>query len=134
MHKWAKIDHLITKFNVVTTLIERMKTGFVDMEIRHLFIEQLRLHGFPMPELNTFAGDLEELERISNEVGGIKNQIILLQNELKTEGKRETTSLQKQLIIVAIALGINYRLNSKEITTLEWIEMCKIMEEKAKEN
>lgn len=134
LHKWAKIDHLITKFNVVTTLIERMKTGFVDMEIRHLFIEQLRLHGFPMPELNTFAGDLEELERISNEVGGIKNQIILLQNELKTEGKRETTSLQKQLIIVAIALGINYRLNSKEITTLEWIEMCKIMEEKAKEN
>ena len=134
LHKWAKIDHLITKYKIVLTLVERMKTGFEDMEIRHLFIEQLRLHGFPMPELNTFVGDLEELERISNEVGGIKNQIILLQNELKTEGKKETTSLQKQLIIVAIALGINYRLNAKEITTLEWIEMCKIMEEKAKEN
>lgn len=136
LQKWAKIDNLTTKYNVVMILVQRMWKGFAEnqMETRYLFIEQLNLHGFPMPKINTLSGDAEELMNISQEMQGIKNKIILLQNELKEEGKKETTSLQKQLIIVAIALGINYRLNSKEITTLEWIEMCKIMEEKSKNN
>lgn len=136
LQKWAKIDNLTTKYNVVMILVQRMWKGFAEnqMETRYLFIEQLNLHGFPMPKINTVSGDAEELMNISQEMQGIKNKIILLQNELKDEGKKETTSLQKQLIIVAIALGINYRLNAKEITTLEWIEMCKIMEEKSKNN
>jgi hypothetical protein len=134
LHKWAKIDALSVKYNIIIALIKRMKVGFIDTEIRYLFVEQLILHGFPMPKINTFAGDLEELNRISEEVGGIKNQIILLQNELKSEGKKETTSLQKQLLIVSMALNLGYRLNPKEITTLEWVEMCKLMIEKSKDN
>lgn len=136
LQKWAKIDNLTTKYNIVNILIQRMWKGFADcqMETRYLFIEQLNLHGFPMPKINTVEGDAEELIRISTECQGIKNQIILLQNELKVEGKKETVSLQKQLLIVSMALTLGYRLNSKEITTLEWIEMCKLMEEKAKNN
>jgi len=136
LQKWAKIESLTTKYNIVCLLIKVLWDGFAptQMEMRYKFIEKLGLLGFPMEKINTLDGDKEELLRINVEVEGIKNKIILLQNELKDDSKKETSSLQRQIQIVTLGLGYNYRLDPKEITLSEWLEMCKLMEEKSKSN
>jgi hypothetical protein len=136
LQKWAIIENLTTKYNIVSLLIKVIWDGFApnQMEMRYKFIDKLSLLGFPMEKVNTLDGDKEELLRISTEVEGIKNKIILLQNELKGDSQKESSSLQKQLQIVTLGLGYNYRLDPRQVMLAEWLEMCKLMEEKAKNN
>jgi len=134
LQKWAKINNLMTKYNVVNALLDRFSMGFADiqLEMRLQFIKQLKLHGFKMSEVNTPDGDIEDIIRIRQEVQGIKTKIKLLEGELKDDGRKESVSLQRQLQIATIGLSYPYRLNPKEISVAEWIEICKMLEEQNK--
>jgi len=134
LQKWAKINNLMTKYNVVNALLDRFSMGFADiqLEMRLQFVKQLKLHGFKMSEVNTPDGDVEDIIRIRQEVQGIKTKIKLLEQELKDDGRKESVSLQRQLQIATIGLSYPYRLNPKEISVAEWIEICKMLEEQNK--
>jgi hypothetical protein len=136
MKKLAEIHTLQLKYNIVKSLVNRMWLGFADndMETRLLFVKELARHGFKMQEINTKEGDAEELMRLNVGVDGIKTKIHLLEKELTKEDKIESSSLAKQLQIATIGLQYSYRLNPKEITVSEWIEITKLLEEKSKQN
>ena len=108
--------------------------GNNQMELRLLFVKELAKHGYKMSEVNTVDGDAIELSRLNTGCEGIKTKISLIEMELNKDAKVETTSLAKQLQIATIGLQYPYRLNPKEITVSEWIEICKLLEEKAKQN
>ena len=136
LQSWAKIDALKTQYNIVKSLLNRMHLGFADfqMETRLLFIKELSKHGFKMPEINSIDGDYVELQRLNTSCEGIRTKIALIEIELNKDAKIETTSLSRQLQIATLGLQYPYRLNAKEITVSEWIEICKLLEEKAKQN
>lgn len=135
LQKMGEIETLKLKYYLVKSLINRMWLGFANdqMETRLLFIKELTKHGFRMPEINTLDGDAVELQRLNTGCEGIKTRISLIEIELKKDEKVVSTSLAKQLLIAQIGLQIN-RINPKEITVVEWIEMCKLLEEKSKQN
>ena len=136
LQKSARIEELKTKYFVVKSLINRIWIGFGNNqnETRYAMIKELSNHGFKMPTINTLNGDREELTRLNIGCDGIKTKIILLQNELNKDAKVESISLMKQIQIATIGLQYPYRINSKEISVMEWIEICKLLEEKAKQN
>jgi hypothetical protein len=84
--------------------------------------------------MNSISGDIEQCNMILHQLQGIKTQISLLQSTLKEDGQLQKITLQRQLQIATIALSYPYRLNPKEITVAEWIEIGKLMQEKAKQN
>lgn len=136
LQKWAEIEVLKTKYFVVKSLINRMWLGFGNdqMELRLLFVKELAKHGFRMSEINTIDGDGVELQRLNAGCEGIKTKIALIESELNKDAKVETTSLAKQLQIATIGLQYPYRLDAKTITVSEWIEICKLLDEKVKQN
>jgi len=136
LQKWCEIETLKLKYHVVKSLINRMWLGFGDkeMETRLIFVRELARHGFKMSEINTVDGDAVELQRLNTGCEGIKTRISLIEIELKKDANIESVSLAKQLQIATIGLQYQYRLNPKEITLLEWIEISKLLEEKAKQN
>jgi hypothetical protein len=87
-----------------------------------------------MAEINTLEGDALEITRLNTACEGIKTKINILASELNLKSKKESVSLAKQLQIATLGLQYPYRLNPKEITVEEWIEITKLLEEKAKQN
>ena len=134
LQKWAKIDNLITKYNIVNHLLDRLSMGFADMQLdtRLLFVKELKKYGFKMSEVNSEEGDIEDIIRIREEAKGLKTKIKLIEMDLNEESKKESMSLYKQLQIATLSLGYSYKLNPKEITLREWIEICKMLEENKK--
>lgn len=136
LQKLAQIEVLKLKYNAVKSLLNRMWEGFSDdqMETRLLFIKELAKQGFKMPEINSIDGDKEELLRLNAGCEGLKTKIALIEKEIVKDEKKVSTSLAKQLQIATIGLQYPYRLNPKEITVSEWIEITKLLEEKSKQN
>jgi len=138
IQKWAKIDSLRTKYQVVESLLQCMWMGFgnevKEQEQRYSVVTELKKWGFKFPVLNNVESDQQLIIDYRNALEGIKTQIGIISNELQEDGKKETQSLQKQLQIATIGLQYPYRLNPKEITVVEWIEICKLLNEKAKKN
>jgi len=136
LQKWAEIEVLKTKYFVVKSLINRMWLGFADnqMELRLLFVKELARHGFKMSEINTIDGDAVELNRLNAGAEGIKTKIVLIETELVKDAKVETTTLAKQLQITTIGLQYPYKLDAKQLTVSEWIEICSLLNEKVKQN
>jgi hypothetical protein len=132
LQKWVKIDNLTTKYNMVSMLLKRMWKGFADneMELRERFINTLALYGFKFPKINTLGGDAEEIIKMNTKLQSLKTQIDILRSEMVEDGKEKSSSLNKQLIIMSLGLNFGYKLNAKEITVAEWVEMCKILKEK----
>ena len=132
LQKWAKIDNLRTRYNVIAMLCQRLWLGFGDMqmELRQQYIEIINKFGFNMPLINTVEGDAEEIALITNSMQNIKTQIEMLESELKTDEKKQTYSLNKQMVLVSLGLGLAYKIDSKQTTVSEWIELCKLLEEK----
>jgi hypothetical protein len=135
LQKMGEMEILKTKYYVVRSLISRLYLGFGnnEMEKRLFFVKELAKHGFKMSEINTIDGDEIELHRLSAACEGIKTRISLIEIELKKDENIVSSSMTKQLLIVQIGLQIN-RINPKEITVSEWVEMCKLLEEKSKKN
>ena len=138
LQKWAQINQIENQYNVIKTLINRMWLGFADnqMEVRLAYIQELARHGrgFQIKEINTIDGDAEELIRVNNAVEGLKTKIHLTEKELLKDAKVESVSLTKQLQLATLGLQYPYRLNPKEISVLEWIEITKLLQEKVKQN
>jgi hypothetical protein len=132
LQKWAKIDNLRTRYNVIAMLCQRLWLGFGDMqmELRQNYIEIINKFGFSMPLINTVEGDAEEIAKITNAMQNIKTQIEMLESELKTDEKKQTHSLNKQMVLVSLGLGLAYKIDSKQTTVSEWIELCHLLEEK----
>ena len=132
LQKWAKIDNLRTRYNVIAMLCQRLWLGFGDMqmELRQQYIEIINKFGFNMPLINTVEGDAEEIALITNSMQNIKTQIEMLESELKTDEKKQTYSLNKQMVLVSLGLGLAYKIDAKQTTVSEWIELCKLLEEK----
>jgi hypothetical protein len=132
LQKWAKIDNLRTRYNVIAMLCQRLWLGFGDMqmELRQQYIEIINKFGFNMPLINTVEGDAEEIANITNTMQNIKTQIEMLESELKTDEKKQTYSLNKQMVLVSLGLGLAYKIDAKQTTVSEWIELCKLLEEK----
>jgi hypothetical protein len=132
LQKWAKIDNLRTRYNIISLLCKRLWLGFGDMqmELRQQYIEIINKFGFNMPIINTVEGDAEEIALITQAMQNIKTQIEMLESELKTDDKKQTYSLNKQMVLVGLSLGLPYKINPKETTVMEWVELCKLLEEK----
>ena len=132
LQKWAKIDNLRTRYNVIAMLCQRLWLGFGDMqmELRQQYIEIINKFGFNMPLINTVEGDAEEIALITNSMQNIKTQIEMLESELKTDEKKQTYSLNKQMVLVSLGLGLAYKIDAKQTTVSEWIELCHLLEEK----
>jgi len=132
LQKWAKIDNLRTRYNVIAMLCQRLWLGFGDMqmELRQNYIEIINKFGFNMPLINTVEGDAEEIALITQSMQNIKTQIEMLESELKTDEKKQTYSLNKQMVLVSLGLGLAYKIDAKHTTVSEWIELCKLLEEK----
>jgi hypothetical protein len=132
LQKWAKIDNLRTRYNVIAMLCQRLWLGFGDMqmELRQQYIEIINKFGFNMPLINTVEGDAEEIALITQSMQNIKTQIEMLESELKTDEKKQTYSLNKQMVLVSLGLGLAYKIDAKQTTLSEWIELCHLLEEK----
>jgi hypothetical protein len=136
LQKSAKIEGLKTKYFIVKSLINRIWIGFGSdqSETRYHMIKELERHGFKMPVINTLSGDKEECLVLNTACEGLKTKIGILQNELNKERKIESISLMKQIQIATIGLQYPQRINPKQTTVEEWIEICKLLEEKSKQN
>jgi len=138
IQKWAQIDYLKLKYNTVDSLLNCMWMGFgndeKEQEQRYVIIQQLKKWGFKFPELNSVVSDRDLIVNFRTALEGIRTQIAIISNELVDDGKKESHSLAKQLQIATVGLQYPYRLNPKEITVSEWIEICKMLNEKSKLN
>lgn len=141
------MDWLKSKFSTCNFLLSEL-TFTIQLELdyntsaykeylsdrRYNLIEQLKKWGFKFPLINSTQEDLLLISNYRKALEGIKTQIGILSNELRDDAKKESQSLNKQLQIATIGLNYPYRLDAKVITVSEWIEICKLLEEKAKNN
>ena len=132
LYKWGKIDNLTTRYNTIAMIVQRMSYGFTDeqMDLRAEYINLLNKFGFNMPLINTEEGDMDEITNALHLAGNIKTQIEMLESELKSDEKKQTFSLNKQMVLVSLGLGLAYKIDSKQTSVSEWIELCKLLEEK----
>jgi len=131
LHKRMLIYDYESKYDTVKTILQRMWMGFADfqMEDRLIFIQKLSKLGFKMPELNSVVGDKKELERLFQQVEGIKTKINLLIDDIKTDGKKVTRNLNKEMINVGKIIECGFMLDPKVISQAYWIEMQKTAHE-----
>lgn len=140
MQKWGRIDFLKRKFETCHLLLDGLTTiiGFPvtkeTSEMRIKYVLELKKWRLNFPLLNSFYDDTVLINEFRNALEGIATEIALISKEVIKEGREESSSLSKQLQIATITLSYPYRLNPKEITVSEWIEICKLVEEKAKQN
>lgn len=136
LSKWARINDIRRKYITCTEVVNRMKIGFADHQLVHrfAFIQILKGFGYKMTEVNSIDGDFEELNRIELNLQQLLTQIGVLELELKDDAVKEKRSLEKQLLIMQLGLQFSYKLNAKEITVFEWLEMSEMLNEKSKNN
>ena len=132
LYKWGKIDNLTTRYNTIAMIVQRMSYGFTDnqMDLRAEYINLLNKFGFNIPLMNTEEGDMDEITNALHLAGNIKTQIEMLESELKSDEKKQTFSLNKQMVLVSLGLGLAYKIDAKQTSVSEWIELCKLLEEK----
>lgn len=138
LQKWAKIDDLKLKYNVLNSVITGFAYGFANdikgQELRMKYIQLLKGYKIIIPLMNSPSGDVEELKRVRLALENIKTQISIIQDELKIDGKTQESNLYKQLRMVSLALGQKDVSNPKEITVAQWIADCKLAKEIAEQN
>lgn len=144
MKIFAEIDWLKTKYSTCLFLLDELLfTIKIELENnnliylterRILIINQLKEWNFIFPIINSFDSDFLLINQFKTVLEGIKTQINILKEDLTIDNNKEQVSLIKQMRIVELSLGYSYRLDSRKITLAEWIEDCKLAEEKSKKN
>lgn len=76
-------------------------------------------------KIDTKLNIFDQLENISQRNRVLETQIQALQIELKKDDQQESQTIESQLISVSRILELKYKLDSKEITVMEWIEFQK---------
>ncbi len=128
--KSAKRDYLILKYDTIKHILELMMNESVidNSEIRYFCIQQLKKFGYKIPEINTYEGDVEEINNIINGLDGLVTQINIMNDDLKTETSK--SNLNKELILVSMGLELGYRIDPKVTSVSEWLEMINLLKEK----
>lgn len=138
LQKWAKISWLQRKYDTVDALLWVMWQGFgndkIEQEQRYAIIQQLKSWNFKFPEMNSVIADRDLIIQFRTVLDGIKTQIGMLSNELKEDGKKDQLNLYKQISIAKMALPGYGEINPRTMVVAEWIEVCKLVQEKAKQN
>jgi hypothetical protein len=137
----SKNNSIINRFGIIHDIMRyRRKYQTVDLLVKTLynfpekgdigqfkeFIEQLSLWNY---KIDTTKDIFRQLETIHTRIQGLKTKITLLENELKEEDAKTVVTIESQMISVERGLELRYKLNSKEITVLEWIEYQKQLSE-----
>ena len=127
MHKMMKID---VKYRTVLTLLQAIYNHKLGKDELDELTDQLKQWGYTLNKNNDL---FEQLEKIQNRIQNLKTQYEMLQIELEKEDKKESQSIEKQLIIVSKGLELNYPLKAKEITLYEWWEYQQLLKQRQTE-
>lgn len=125
IQKLAKIDALVSKYNVIRAICKRVASGNVSDENLILFYDALKAFRLKFDVL-----DIETINRILNEIQGIETQINILKKELDSETSKKTLTLNKQMRFVEVGLGLAYKLDKKIITVSEWFDLLEMLKDK----
>lgn len=138
LQTYVKISNIQTKFNLVLGLIDTMAQGFTpdakSQEIRAQMIQVMCDWGYPMNIIATPVEDLMRLREINDELPGLKTQIAILREKIKITTAKQSQSLNRQMRVVQIGLGLKSDYNPRTITVSQWIDDCKMLEEISKQN
>jgi hypothetical protein len=137
LQKWARISEIKLKYNIVSKIVDRCWEGFTkdQEEERYKFFEILGKYGYKMKYISGDPSeDAEQLIIIKSVLEGLETKVNILMAELKEDGSRQKSDLIKQLRIATIAMGFSQRLKVKDLTLIEWIDICKGMEELSVKN
>ena len=131
LDKRLKVAKLITKHTKLVSICNMFKIGFSnkEMQSRYDYILILEKLGFTIPKINTFEGDIEEINKILNACEQLKTQIHILSKDLQQTSSSHKNSVEKQLIYLCLGLEMKL-INSKDITVVEFIELNKVLKEK----
>lgn len=124
MHKMMKLD---VKYRTVTTILKAIYNHRLGQKELDELIAQLKLWGYT---LNRNKDLFEQLDTINNRLQNLRTQYEMLEIELAKEDKKESQSIEKQLIIVSKGLELNYPLKAKEITLFEWWEYQQLLKQR----
>ena len=91
-------------------------------------IEQIQGWGYKIVGQEV-DGIFSQLEKIYNRVQSIKTQIAMLQNDFDKSDEKEAVTMEKQRLNVERILELKHKIDPKETTVLEWIEMQKSAKE-----
>jgi hypothetical protein len=146
IQKWSKIDWLKTKYSTCNFLLDELSiTISLELDIeakkyltylterRHHIILELKKWGLKFPPLNSLVSDLSLINDFRSVLKGISTEIAIIGNELKDDGQKDTKSLYARIVIAKSSLA-GYEMNPKTMSLAEWIEICKVLNEKAKQN
>lgn len=142
MQKWGEIDWLKTKFMTCNFLLSELETTILITskehqkylaERRYNIVTELKKWGLKFPQLNNFYEDSLLIKTFRTVLEGVKTQISIIEGELKEEGQKQQQGLYKQIAFAKMVLQ-GYEMNPRVMVVAEWIEICKLIEEKAKKN
>lgn len=126
IHKLMKLEG---KYNCIMLLLKSLYNyDAISIDKFNELIAELEKWNY---KINRNSDVFEQLEVISKRVQHLKTQIEVLDIELKKEDNKESQTIEKQLIIIGKTLELKYKLNSKEITLTEWVELNKLAYEQS---
>jgi len=121
MHKIMKLDG---KYKTVSLLIRALYNYKKEcgMDIFNDLIKQLEAHNYKIDKSKDI---FKQLENINSRIQGLKTQIELIEIEINKDDGKEKTNLESEIITVGRILELKYKIEPKETTLKEWIELCK---------
>lgn len=122
--KMHKIMKLQSKYETVSLLLKAIYNYKKEygMEQFNEFVEQLAKWNY---KIDKNKDVFKQIETISARIQGIKTQIELLEIDLKKEDNKEVSNIDSDIITVGRMLELKYKIDKKETTLKEWIELCK---------
>lgn len=125
-----KIMLLRIKYDTVTIILKALWNYPKDMPIEGFkeLISALEKWNY---RIDKEKDPFKQFEQIHNRLQGILTKIELLEDEITKEDVKESKTIESQMLSVSRILEL--RINAKEITVSEWVEMCKQADEVIKE-
>lgn len=124
MQKMMKIDNKYMTVKLVLNAVYNHKLSAKELEEN---IQNLRDWGYKIyKEKDLFL----QLDVINNKINNLVTQYEMLRIELESDDKEESTSLEKQLIMVSKGLELGYKIDLKTTTVFEWYEYQQILKER----
>lgn len=125
--RMQKLDVKYSSVMLLLIAIYNHKLGKKELEEN---VKALEKWGY---KLNRNKDLFEQLEKIHRRIQNLKSQYELLQIEIQDDDKKESISLERQIILVSKGLYLGYKINEKKTTVLEWIEYQELLKERQKE-
>ena len=126
MHKILKLQ---TKYDDMTMLLTACFNYPSDQPISVFkdLVAQIRAWGYKVTDEPSTIFD--QLKAIHNRLQSMKAQIEMLQDDFNHKDEKEAVSMEKQRLSVERILELGRKIDPKQTTVLEWIEMQKTAKE-----